>query len=524
MRASLLTLWKDLEEHQQGMSKVTLQDLFNKDPNRFNQLSLEVEDLLFDYSKQRVTVETLAKLSTLAEEAGLLENREKLFKGDIVNLSEKRPATHIALRNMSAMSLKDKERLEQMTHFVAEIHSGRRLGATGKPFKDLLCLGIGGSYLGPALAIEALQAYKTHEIKCHFAPNLDGQTLTRLMKVLDPATTLCLVSSKTFTTLETNENAKWIKRWLTAALGEKAEGHLLAATAMPQRAMAFGILEKNIFEFSEYVGGRYSVWSSVGLPIALMIGMSQFKDFLMGAHSMDQHFYTAPLRQNMPVLMGLIGLWNINFEKNNTLAIMPYEDGLRSLPAYLQQLEMESNGKSVSKQGAALQQKTAPVIWGGVGCDGQHAYMQLLHQGTEIVPVDFLVPATGEKELRMHHKLLLANCLSQSKALMEGYQAEWAGNQDPYWRNKVCPGNRPSSTLMYRTLTPKILGSILALYEHKVFVQATLWNINPFDQWGVELGKKLVKEILPNLEKANSELETDSSTAGLIRFYQRYQE
>jgi len=524
----LTKVWPELTLHHQSLAKVHLQDLFMNNPQRFSEFSVSFESLLLDYSKQKVTQETIWKLCALAEERDLKEQIHRLFSGEIVNSSEQRQALHTALRDRSDTPLlvkghnikpEMKKVLAAMDRCVTDLRSGHFRGATGKPIKDVISLGIGGSDLGPAMVNEALHRYKTTDLKIHFISNVDGWSLAALLKHLDPATTLCIINSKTFTTPETLQNAETIKVWFQKALGQDIQKHLIATTAYPERAQSFGVAEENIFEFWDFIGGRYSVWSSVGLPIALALGMENFKDFLAGANSMDQHFYSAPFDKNMPVLMALIGIWNINFWGCKTLAVLPYDDGLKQLPDYLQQLEMESNGKKADKEKGFVPYDTAPVIWGGVGCNGQHAYMQLLHQGTQVIPVDFLIAAEGHPDFEDQQKLLVASCLSQSKALMEGSKDKLA--LGPLSDAKLCEGNRPSNTLIYSKLTPKVLGSLIALYEHKVFTQAVLWGINPFDQWGVELGKKLVNEILPHLGKSSIPGSTDSSTAGLIEFFQK---
>lgn len=501
--------WQDLLKHHASLGETHLRDLFKADPNRFALFSVQVNDILLDYSKQRITQESLEKLIALANASDLKKQIDTLFSGGIVNISEDRPALHTALRDPNTPFFNTN--LKHMAEFVEAVRSGTRLGATGKRITDVISLGIGGSDLGPAMVCEALQAYKTTDVQLHFLSNVDGKSLAALLKKCDPETTLCLINSKSFTTIETHQNAKSIRAWLEPVLGVKTVDHLIAVTAQPKRAEAFGIKKDNIFEFSEFIGGRYSVWSAVGLPIALLLGMDSFKAFLSGAYAMDQHFYTAPFEKNMPVLMALLGIWNINCEGYSTQAVIPYEDGLRRFPDYLQQLEMESNGKKAHKDSGFVSHATAPVIWGGVGCNGQHAYMQLLHQGTQIIPIDFLVAAQGHPAFEAHHQLLVASCFSQSKALMEG-------TLEPLVDAKQCFGNRPSNTLVFSTLTPRVLGSLIALYEHKVFVQGIIWGINSFDQWGVELGKTLIKQILPCLENPDHTLALDSSTRGLIDY------
>lgn len=523
------TAWEDLTKHHKTWVDVKMADLFAVDKQRFSQFSLRVGDLLLDYSKQRLTTETRDKLCRVAEESNLFDHVQAMFRGENLNISEQRPALHTALRDPSqdpifveGQNIKPRihESLSRIETFVGSIRSGKHLGVSDKRITDIISLGIGGSDLGPSMVCQALSHYKTTDIRLHFISNIDGRTMSAVLEKCDPASTLCIINSKTFTTPETLQNAKHIQAWFKKALGQECSRHLIGVTANCERARAFGLLEENIFEFWDFVGGRYSVWSSVGLPIALFLGMSHFRSFLEGAYEMDKHFYSAPFSENMPVLMALIGIWNINFWNCQTQAIIPYDDGLKQFPDYLQQLEMESNGKRAHLKTGFVTRATAPIIWGGVGCNGQHAYMQLLHQGTQVVPVDFLIATTGPLGFDEHHQLLFASCLSQSKALMEGNVEDVVG--DPLIDAKLCSGNRPSSTLLYPELTPRILGSLIALYEHKVFVQGVLWGINSFDQWGVELGKKLVKQILPyiknNLEGGEG---LDSSTKGLVQHYKR---
>ncbi len=512
--------WLALEAHYSKVMSERISDFFVQDPGRFSRFSLQACDLLLDYSKQHVTEETQKKLVELSIANKVPEAIQTLFSGGLVNVSEQRPALHWALRDqssnpidMAGSNIKPliQNELAKLERFVDAIRSGKHVGATGSPIQQVVCLGIGGSDLGPSLVCEALMPYRQTDIQIHFIANLDGQSLAQTLSRLKPETTLCVINSKTFTTLETLTNAAEMKKWFQQALGDNyPEQHLVAATAAPEKAVQFGVSEKNIFQFWDFVGGRYSVWSTVGLPIALLVGMQNFRAFLTGGYEMDRHFKTAPLEQNMPVLMALLGVWNTNFFQYATQAIIPYADALEKFPSYLQQLEMESNGKQAAREQGFVACKTSPIVWGGVGCNSQHAYMQLLHQGTQVVPVDFLIAAKGEHEYSQHQRLLLASCLSQSKALMEGEQTNDAA--------KHCPGNRPSSTLMFEKLTPKVLGSLIALYEHKVFVQGVLWNINSFDQWGVQLGKQLVSKILPELIEQTSHSTLDVSTQGLIDF------
>lgn len=481
--------WQALQQHQQQMADSTLLQLFNSNPNRFAKFSLELPGLLLDYSKQFVNEQTIELLCKLAEELNLKQAITALVNGEIVNKTEQRPALHTELRRPDPAKKEVKQVLAQMRSFVNMVHNSI--------YTDVIILGIGGSDLGPRLVCEALQPYRVGDLRLHFIANVDGDTIVPLLKTLNPRTTLCLINSKTFTTIETLANANLIRDWLDN------NNHLFAVSADRAKAIAFGISADKIFEFWDWVGGRYSVWSAVGLGIALVVGMDNFEKLLSGAHAMDRHFIEADFAQNMPVLMALIGIWNINFQQHKTLAIMPYADGLQLLPAYLQQLEMESNGKAAAYQ-------TAPVIWGGVGCNGQHAYMQLLHQGTQVIPVDFLVARNSINGPKQLHNLLVASCLGQSQALMTGYV-----DQHEY---KSCPGNRPSTTIMFDQLTPELMGQLIALYEHKVFVQGVIWQIQSFDQWGVQLGKQLIKDVLQIIDSKQLQ-NVDSSTAGLLGYF-----
>jgi glucose-6-phosphate isomerase len=488
--------WQALTAHKNHIADTKISEMFAADGNRFSKFSLQHQDLLFDYSKQQITQDTVKLLCDLAVEANVQPAISDLFNGSIVNQTEQRPALHTELRNPATNKPEIMAVLEQMTAFVSKMQASN--------YTDVIVLGIGGSDLGPRLVCEALAPFKTSALNIHFVANVDSDTLTPLLRSLDPSTTACIINSKTFTTIETLANASIVKSWL----GSNAAASTWAVTAHVKNATAFGIKSDHIFAFWDWVGGRYSVWSAVGLPIALSLGMDNFRRVLSGAHAMDQHFYTTEFSKNIPVMQALIGIWNINFLNYNTLAIQPYADGLQLLPDYLQQLEMESNGKSAENSGVFVDYQTAPVIWGGVGCNGQHAYMQMLHQGTQVVPVDFLVARRSHNEPQDLQRLLIASCLGQSQALM-------TGRKDPLYY-KVCPGNRPSSTIMFDTITPEIIGALIAMYEHKVFVQGTIWQIQPFDQWGVQLGKDLITDVLELLRGGDLD-KVDNSTAGLVR-------
>lgn len=500
-------------------------DWFASSPDRANRFSVIWEDLCVDFSKQKVNETVLATLWDLATKQNLTQKKADLISGKYRNLSEDRPVFHTALRDLSDAPLmlgeeNIKPKLQAVRAFMRtfsdSMRAHRELGVTERPLKQVLCLGIGGSDLGPRLVCEALAPYRDTDLNLYFVSNMDGETLSTTLSQLNPDETLCIISSKTFSTLETLVNAEQVKKWFLAAFLNQtwenvAARHFAAVTAAPEKAKAWGVTEERIFRFWPWVGGRYSVWSAVGLPIALSIGMEGFEAFLSGAHAMDQHFLMTPWRQNLPVLMGLIGIWNRNGLSASTQAILPYADGLSLLPAYLQQLEMESNGKRVDQTGQPITHATGPIVWGGVGCDGQHAFFQWLHQGTEPIPVDFWVPIharQGDSEAQI---LLVANALSQSRALMLGCALDDL--------RKACPGDRPSTTLMFSCLTPRMLGKLLSLYEHKVFVQGILWGINSFDQWGVELGKSITQSVLPLLKDPTTRPNLDPSTEALIAFF-----
>lgn len=559
MKLTSTPIWQELAEHKKRLQAMPIKDLFVHDQQRFANFSRQANNFLYDFSKQRIDQPALTSLLRLAEQSDLLAQIQSLFRGDKVNYTEDRPALHTKLRLPAAHAAADpnvQQVQAQIAAFVQGIYSGQIRGVSGKKITQVLSLGIGGSELGPRLAATALQSFSRHELTLHFVANVDAETLAKTLAKLDPAQTICLVNSKTFTTPETMLNAQLVNAWLQRYLGvnsnaNQAHPQMYAVTVNVAAAREFGIAAANIFQFWDWVGGRYSVWSAVGLPLALQLGYEQFQEFLAGAHEMDRHFYHAKFSENLPVLMALIGIWNINHWHNNTLAIIPYLDGLELLPDYLQQLEMESNGKIITKNGEQVDYATAPVIWGGVGCNGQHAYMQLLHQGSQVIPVDFLAAVNSRwrqaggadalvselNELASNHNLqfaaqqnlLLASCLSQSKALMEGRSAaELAISNNPELAMaKMCPGNRPSSTILFPELSPRILGNLIAWYEHKVFVQGVIWRIQSFDQWGVELGKQLAKTLLPMLADAAVDPvalagSIDGSSAGLIAYIRKY--
>ncbi|MGE8361088.1 glucose-6-phosphate isomerase [Pseudomonas sp.] len=536
-----LPTWQALQSHRDSLQNFTMREAFNADAKRFHHLSLSSCGLFLDYSKNLMTLETRDLLVQLAQEASLEQSIKALFAGEPINASEARPALHTALRrpigdkvlvdNVDVMPEVQRV-LHQMTELVGRIHDGLWRGYTEKPITDVVNIGIGGSFLGPQLVSEALLPFAQRGVRCHYLANIDGSEFHELSAKLRAETTLFIVSSKSFGTLETLKNAQAARNWYLAQGGSEAElyRHFIAVSSNTQAAVAFGIREENIFPMWDWVGGRYSLWSAIGLPIAMSIGMSNFKELLSGAYSMDQHFQSAPFDRNMPVLMALLGIWYGNFWGAQSQAILPYDHYLRNITKHLQQLDMESNGKSVLQDGTPVPCATGPVIWGGVGCNGQHAYHQLLHQGTQFIPADFIVPVVSYNPVADHHQWLYANCLSQSQALMLGKtldeaQSELRSKGVPESEvqrlapHKVIPGNRPSNTLVLERISPRRLGALVALYEHKVFVQSAIWGINAFDQWGVELGKELGKGVYQRLIGDNEQPAEDASTQGLVDFF-----
>ncbi len=538
---SALPAWQALAAHREQAAGLNMRELFREDPGRFHRLSLRRAGLWLDYSKNLINDETLKLLVRLAEEAELPEAIAAMFRGDMINRSEERPALHIALRNMRGNAIEVdgedimpmiQDTLSRMEKFTWRVHSGQWRGMTGKPFRDVVNIGIGGSFLGPKLVSAALRPFWNHAINCHYVANIDGSHITEVLKYLSPETTLFIVASKSFTTPETLSNARAARQWFVQNGGreDQIHKHFVAVTAREERAVEFGVRPKNIFPMWDWVGGRYSLWSAIGLPILLAVGMEHFRMLLRGAHEMDEHFRTAPLTENMPVLMALLGVWYGNFWGATSHAILPYDHYLRGLPAHLQQLDMESNGKSVTHEGEPVDYMTGPIIWGGVGANGQHAYHQLLHQGTHLVPSDFIIPLQTHNPVDHHHALLFANCLSQSQALMHGrteeeaYEAlRAAGMKKADARrlapHKTIPGNRPSNTIVFRKANPRTVGALIALYEHKVFTQGVIWNVNSFDQWGVELGKELGRTVYERLRDPDLKIDLDGSTSGLCDLF-----
>jgi len=529
--------WKALEAHYQQIRGIHLRQFFGDDPKRGERLALQAAGIYLDYSKNRITDETLRLLIVLAEECELRERIDALFHGEKNNVSERRAALHVALRaprnehilvNGVDAVPQVHAVLERMSAFAEQIRSGAWRGASGKPIHNIVNIGLGGSDLGPLMAYEALRHYSQRELNFRFISNVDGTAFAENTRDLDPATTLFIVSSKTFTTLETMANAHLARDWCLRALGTEAAigRHFVAVSANTAEVVKFGINQENVFEFWDWVGGRYSMDSAIGLSTMLAIGPAQFCKMLDGFHAMDEHFRTAPFAQNMPVLMGLLAIWYNNFLDAHTAAILPYDEHLKYFPAYLQQLLMESNGKRVQLGGDPVTWFTSPVIWGERGTNGQHSFYQLLHQGTQLVPCDFIGFCQSLNQLGNQHDLLMANMFAQSEALAFGKTPDKIkadGTPDWLVPYKVCEGDRPSNTLLAERLTPEILGQLVALYEHSTFVQSVVWNINPFDQWGVELGKTLAQQIIPELQgAARSDSGHDSSTITLIQRYRKF--
>jgi glucose-6-phosphate isomerase len=529
--------WQALEQHYQQIRDLHLRTLFAEDPGRGERFSLEAAGIYLDYSKNRITGETLRLLLELAESSGLRERIEAMFRGEKINVTEDRAVLHIALRAPKDWSiLVDGQNvvpevhavLDKMADFSNRVRSGEWKGYTGKRIRNIINIGIGGSDLGPAMAYDALKFYSDRDLTVRFISNIDGNEFVELTRDLDPAETLFIVSSKTFTTLETLTNARTARAWCVGALGSEqaVAKHFVAVSTNTEEVRKFGIDPANMFEFWDWVGGRYSYDSAIGLSLMIAIGPDRFREMLAGFHAMDEHFRTAPFERNLPVLLGLIGIWYNNFFNAQTVAILPYDYYLARLPAYLQQLDMESNGKHVELQGRPVNYQTGPIIWGQPGTNGQHAFYQLIHQGTKLVPCDFIGCYQALNPLQPHHDLLMANFFAQTEALAFGKTAEEVmADGVPAFQvpHRTFEGNRPTNTILAQRLTPETLGKLIALYEHKVFVQGTIWNINSFDQWGVELGKVLANRIIPELEStAEPELAHDSSTNTLIRLYRKF--
>ncbi len=533
--------WKKLKAHYGTMKNRPMRDLFQEDPDRFARYSLRFEDILLDYSKNIITEETRRLLLALAAEVHLPGAIEKMFTGDLINETENRAVLHVALRNLSGGPIyldgrdvmADVQRaLGQMEAFTAQILSGAWRGYTGQRITDIVNIGIGGSDLGPVMVTEALKPYWQPGIRPHFVSNIDGTQITETLKGLAPERTLFMIASKTFTTQETMTNAHTARQWFLAAAGDEGlvRKHFVAISTNEAGVRKFGIAPENMFVFWDWVGGRYSLWSAIGLSIAAVIGFDNFRELLAGAHALDRHFRETPLERNIPVILALLGIWYNNFFGAQTQAILPYDQYLHRFPAYFQQGDMESNGKDVGRNGKEVTYQTGPVIWGEPGTNGQHAFYQLIHQGTKLIPCDFIAPALSHNPLGEHHAILLSNFFAQTEALMKGKtyaeaaaELQAAGlSQTEIARLapfKVFKGNRPTNSLLVKQITPRTLGSLIALYEHKIFVQGVIWNIFSFDQWGVELGKQLAQKILPELRDEQPVGSHDASTNGLINAY-----
>jgi len=539
MKPDVLEILEALKQHRQILHQTTLPELFANEPERFSRFSLRFDDLLIDYSKNHIDEKAIDLLIKLANAAGVEGQRSAMFAGKHINITEDRAVMHAALRNISGKPMPVDgndvmpdvlDVLARMKAFADGVRAGSISGKDGK-FTDIVNIGIGGSDLGPVMVSEALRPYLNGP-NLHFVSNIDGDDIADTLQVLNPATTLFIVASKSFTTQETLINAHSARQWLVNALGEAAVANHFAALSTNLTATdAFGISEENTFGFWDWVGGRYSVWSAIGLSVMIGIGPANFEQFLAGAHEIDKHFQQEPLATNIPIIMALIGIWHRNVCDYSTHAVLPYAQHLHRFPAYLQQLDMESNGKSTTNDGLSVNGKTGPIVWGEPGTNGQHAFYQLIHQGTDIIPVDFLVAVEPGHTLGEHHDILVSNCFAQSEALMVGKSLDEVKGElrakgmdeakiASLAPHKVFAGNRPSSTFVFSKLTPNTLGKLIALYEHKIFVQGMIWNINSFDQWGVELGKSLASELLPMVKGEASSHEKDVSTQGLLAHYQ----
>ncbi len=521
-----------LTAHYEAIRHTHLRELFAQDPERFQRFSLQVGGILLDYSKNRITAATMQLLLQLAEAANVNGWRERMFNGDKINHTEGRAVLHTALRNRSNSPVmvdgndvmpEVNAVLASMGAFAERVRSGAWLGYSGQAITDVVNIGIGGSDLGPQMVCQALKNYRHPRLRLHFMSNVDGAHVVEILETLDPATTLFIVASKTFTTQETMTTAHYVRQWFLRQAQDPAHiaKHFVAVSTNRTAVTNFGIDPANMFGFWDWVGGRYSLWSAIGLPIVLAVGMDNFIRLLEGAHAMDKHFRSAPLAANMPVILALLGVWYNNYFGAESQVILPYDHFLRSLPMYLQQADMESNGKSVDRDGNTVSESTGPIIWGATGINGQHAFYQLLHQGTKLIPADFIISVTPPTGLQEHHDILMANFLAQTEALMCGRTREEtiaSGATEPL-APKVFAGNHPSNALLLDELSPHTLGMLIALYEHKIFVQGVLWNLNSYDQWGVELGKQLAKRIQPEFSATDTITSHDASTNGLINHY-----
>lgn len=534
--------WKKLESHYKHFRKVEMKDLFACDADRAKKFSVNLEAMYVDYSKNRINDRTMKLLLNLARECDLENKIKAMFKGDKINVTERRPVLHIALRNRANTPIyvdgknvmpQINEVLAKMKKFSDAVRFGEFKGQTGKKLTNIVNIGIGGSDLGPVMACEALRKYWAKDINCYFISNIDGTACAEVLNKVDPETTLFIVASKTFTTIETLTNARTCRKWLVDALGEHAVAkHFVALSTNTKEVEKFGINPENMFEFWDFVGGRYSMWSAIGLIIAIAVGFENFERMLEGAYAMDQHFFNTDFEHNIPVILGMLGIWYNNFFGLHRYAVIPYDQYLQYVPMYLQQLDMESNGKFVAMNGEYVKYATGPVLFGGAGTNVQHSFFQLIHQGTEIVPMDFVIPAISHNEIGEHHEILVANVLAQGEALMRGKTVKEAAaelkkagksrEEINYLKKfKSFEGNRPSNTIVFKKMDPYTLGMLIAMYEHKVFVQGVVWNVDSFDQYGVELGKQMALSILPELQGTASGINHDGSTNSLIGLIKR---
>jgi glucose-6-phosphate isomerase len=536
--------WKALAQHQREIEHIHMRDLFAQDPERFERFSLRFESLLLDYSKNRITTETMRLLLDLATQADLSGWIVRMFDGEKINATENRAVLHIALRNRSNRPIRVDGQdvmpevnavLEHMRRFSQAVRSGTWRGYRGQRITDVVNIGIGGSDLGPVMVTEALKPYAQEGLHVHFVSNIDGTHMAETLKRVRPETTLFIVASKSFTTQETLTNAHTARAWFLDAAQDAAHvaQHFVALSTNAEAVRPFGIDPQNMFAFWDWVGGRYSLWSAIGLSIAIAIGFEHFEALLSGAHEMDEHFRSAPLDANLPVILGLLGIWYNNFFGAQTHAILPYDQYLHRFPAYLQQGDMESNGKSITRQGAPVEVSTGPIIWGEPGTNGQHAFYQLIHQGTKLIPCDFIAPVKTHNPVGNHHAILLSNFFAQTEALMKGKTEAEARRElqtaglsgealERLLPHKIFAGNKPTNSILVSQITPRSLGHLIALYEHKIFTQGVIWNINSFDQWGVELGKQLADVIFPELEGSQEVTGHDASTNGLLNYYKTH--
>ncbi len=533
--------WQALQQHYAEIKDVHMKDLFAQDEQRFDRFSLPLNDILFDYSKNRINEQTLQLLIQLAQQCGVEQWRDRMFAGEVINHTEQRAVQHSALRYQGdepqfadgqRIDIEINKELQRVKSLAQRIRNREWRGHSNQPITDVVNIGIGGSHLGPLMVTEALHPYTIHDLKIHYVSNIDENHINNTLEDLNPDTTLFIIASKSFTTQEALVNAATARQWLLERLQSEADlpKHLVAVTSNIKAAVEFGVAEENIFKMWDWVGGRYSLWSAIGLSIVISIGPSQFDALLQGAYEVDEHFKQAPLTENIPVIMALLGIWYNNFFGAESIVILPYDQNMHRFPAYLQQADMESNGKSCDRDGNPVDYSTGPVLFGEIGISGQHAFYQLLHQGSKLVPADMLAPISNYRCIATHHRALMSNIFAQTEALMIGKneaeviaELEQQGLDEaaieqllPY---KLFPGNRPTNSFLFYTLDPKTLGSLIALYEHKIFVQGIIWNLNSFDQWGVELGKKLASHILDEINQGEAVSNHDASTNGLINYY-----